>query len=275
MINNNVNNYYFLRPFGQEEIDKLTTKEKLEIFSADENPIVKIIVKTNLNPKTTEYHNVGYTDLKSGHGYIFDGDAWIKKEILPIMNELFDSKRNDIKKIIDEFGVVLPEEQKKKFENKLMEIQDCIEPKLEIHVKKKKKLFTFMKTRLYNNRHLVKESIKNSGKPIMGEKIYNEHENTLGLDPDELDRLLKIHKEKLELKKTIAKYMLDQIEQISNTKYDTLIKLINQTKDVDAINIIVRSLNKAMCFGDDISEKIIENQIKMEADIKEILSFPR
>ena len=45
-------NYYFISPFNHEEIDKLTPEEKLAIFASNENPIVMIIIKTNLNPIT-------------------------------------------------------------------------------------------------------------------------------------------------------------------------------------------------------------------------------
>lgn len=56
MIINNNNNYYILFPFSQE-IDKLTTEDKICIFSSDENPIIMIVIKTNLNPNNPEYHN--------------------------------------------------------------------------------------------------------------------------------------------------------------------------------------------------------------------------
>jgi len=125
------NNYFVLCPFSKEEIDKLSTNDKICIFSSNENPIIMIVVKTNLNPETIEYHNVGYKDLNSGYGYIFNGKTWITKDIKSIINEIFNSKQNDLIKIHDEIKNFLSKEQNKLIENKLIEIRDCVEPRLE------------------------------------------------------------------------------------------------------------------------------------------------
>lgn len=73
--NNTIINNYYMTPFGNEQIDKLTTQDKLAILLSNEDPIIQIIVKTNLNSTMTEYHNIGYADLKSGYGYIFNGES--------------------------------------------------------------------------------------------------------------------------------------------------------------------------------------------------------
>ena len=144
-INGNIinNNYYVLCPFSQEEINKLSTDDKICIFSSNENPIIMIVIKTNLNPETKEYHNVGYTDLNNGYGYIYNGKIWIKKEIHSIINEILNSKQRDLLKIHDEIKDFLPEEENKLIENKLTEIRDCVEPKLETHVNRKKDWYKF------------------------------------------------------------------------------------------------------------------------------------
>lgn len=97
--NNNNNNYYYISPFGKEEINKLTIIEKMSILLSQENPIIEIILITNLNPDKPEYHNIGYTDLKSGYGIIFNGKTWERKEINIIINELLAAKKNDLFKI--------------------------------------------------------------------------------------------------------------------------------------------------------------------------------
>ncbi len=95
-INNNKNinnNYYYISPFAQEEINKLTIIEKMSTLLSQENPIIEIILVTNLNPNKPEYHNIGYTDLKSGYGIIFNGKTWERKEINAIINELLARKK--------------------------------------------------------------------------------------------------------------------------------------------------------------------------------------
>ncbi|XWV25372.1 mg15 protein [Tupanvirus deep ocean] len=273
-INNN-NNYFVLCPFSQEEIDKLSTDDKLCIFDSGENPIIMIVIKTNINPETKEYHNVGYTDDKSGHGYIFNGKTWIKKDIQSIVNEMLNSKQRDLLKIHEEIKDFLPEKERKLIENKLIEIRDSVEPKLETHLRSKKRLVTNLKNQLYSNRHLVQESIKRSGKPIVGIEPNNKRRNIIGnMSIEEFDKLLKQKKmndTKLNLKRELAKDLLSQIDEIKHKDYDLLVNIIDKTSDLNEINIIMRLINKAYCFGDTINSGTIEKQIKKEAEIDKIV----
>ncbi len=50
IINKN-KNYYFISPFGQEETKNLSSLEKISALLSEENPIIEIILITNLNPK--------------------------------------------------------------------------------------------------------------------------------------------------------------------------------------------------------------------------------
>ena len=154
----------------KEGFSSLTTQEKIYIFLLNENPIVKIITTTNLNKDKPEYHNVGYTDNKSAYGYIYDGERWIKKEIQPIMNDLLDSKEQDLAKIHDQIRGYLSEDLNNSIKNKLNEIQCTIQPKLESHVKSKKDLVRNIKTKFYNDRSLVLESMKRSEQKINNAK---------------------------------------------------------------------------------------------------------
>jgi len=273
---NNINNIHFnLYPFGQDGIDKLSIDDMVCIFSSDENPMIMIIFKTNLNPKIIEYHNVGYTDLSKGYGYIFNGKSWIKKEIIAIINEMLDSKQKDLIKIHEEIKDFLPEEANKLIENKLTEIRDCVEPRLETHIRSKRRLATNLKTRLCNNRHLLRESIKRSGKPKIGFETNNKRRNILGnMTIDELDRLVKLKKintQKLNLKKELAKDLLEQINELNESNYLSLIKLIDETTDIKTINIITRLVNKSYCFGNEINNKIVEKQVMKEIEINNLL----
>lgn len=195
--NNTTNNYYFISPFNNEEINKLSTRDKLAIFSCDENPIIMIIIKTNLNPLLPQYHNIGYTDLNSGYGYIFNGNTWEKKDIKTIMNELLASKRKDLLKIHKEISEFLSKEDNKSINDVLYDIENIVMPKLYYHAKNKKRLVTNLKTQFYNNRNLITESIKKSGKPIVASGIQNKTRNILkeGLTIEDVEKILmKKHK---------------------------------------------------------------------------------
>lgn len=190
---NTINNLYFISSLNDEEIDKLTTQDKLAIFSSKDNPIIMIILKTNLNPLIPEYHNVGYTDLNSGYGYIFNGKTWEKKNIQSIMDDLLNSKRKDLFKIYEEIKEFLSEEENKSIEDRLDDVCNDIEPRLEHQVKSKRRLIINLKTNFYNNRHMIINSIKKSGKPIISTKMNDNKRNILkkGLTIDKLDKLLK------------------------------------------------------------------------------------
>lgn len=136
--NININNNYFISPFGNEEISKLTTQDKIAILISNDNPIITIILKTNLNPLLPEYHNVGYIDLKSGYGFIYNGETWEKKEIRTTMNTLLNFKGRDLKKIHDEVSKYLTSEHNKNIINILYDINNILEPKHEYQIKSKK-----------------------------------------------------------------------------------------------------------------------------------------
>ena len=148
-----------------------------------------------------------------------------------------------------------------------------MEPKLDMDVQSKKKLVTHLKTQLYNNRHLVMESIKNSGKPMGGTNTNTNNitRNIIGdLTIDELDRLLKLEEKKINLKRDIAKYLVERIKKINKYDYDSLIKLINETTDLNVLSVIIRLLNKAYYFGGEVNDEMVEKQIKKEAAIDKV-----
>ena len=228
-----------------------------------------IVIKTNLNPLFPEYHNVGYTDLNSGYGYVYNGETWEKKCIKTIMDDLLNSKRNDLIKIYEEIKDYLSEENNKNIGDRLDGIDNDIEPIHEHHAKSKKRLVINLKTRFYNNRHLILDSIKNSKKPIKEVNAKNTTKNILkdGLTIEELDVLLTTKK----IKKELAMHLLNQSNN-NKTQHKLLSEIIGKTTDVNILNIIIRALTKTICFGDDINSELIKNNIDKEAEINELLS---
>ncbi len=262
--NKNINNYYYISPFAQEEINKLSIIEKMSTLLSQENPIIEIILITNLNPNKPEYHNIGYTDLKSGYGIIFNGKTWERKEINAIINELLAKKKNDLFKIKLEINQYLSDEHKKIIEEKLQNVKDNVEPRLEHHVKSKGKLLTNIKTHFYNGKNMIQEAIKNSGAPIEGIKTEN---NNLWMNEynfEEIEKQINL----INSKKELAKYILKNTHHLD---HKTIMILIDSTENIDEINMINRLLTKSMINKNDINEEIIKEEILKDKQINDML----
>ncbi len=263
-INNNNNNYYFITPFGQEGIANLTSLEKMSTLLSKENPIVEIILITNLNPNKPEYHNIGYTDLKSGYGIMFNGKTWEKKEINAMMNELLMIKKDDLFKIRLEISPYLSDEHKKIIEEKLQNVENNVEPKIEHYIQSKKKLIKNLKTHFTNNHTMIKEAVKKSGAPIKG--INNDASNSWmnEYDFEDIDKKIKI----INAKKQSATNMLEYIDHID---HKTLIKIINTAQNLEEINVIDRLIMRSIIDKNDINENMIRQQIKKDMEINKII----
>ena len=270
--NNNTtinNNNYYISPFGNEEISKLSTQDKIAILTSNDNPIITIILKTNLNPLIPEYHNVGYIDLKSGYGFIYNGETWEKKEIRTTMNNLLNLKGRDLKKIHGEVSKYLTSEHNKNILNILYDIDNILEPKHEYQIKSKKKLVTNLKTHFYNKRNLINEAIEKSGAPIM--ELENKYDinmqNVLkdGMTIEELDKILADNRRKakeLAPKKEIAKYI---INLINNGQYKKIIEIIENIVDEQSMNVVMRLLCESYYCGNNIDINDIQQKIKNDA----------
>jgi phosphopantetheine adenylyltransferase len=85
-----------------------------------------------------------------------------------------------------------------------------------------------------------------------------------------MERAIKIIEQKKELakkihiNKEIAMDLLQGLDNINKDEIQSIEKLIDQTKDMETLNIIIRSLNKAYCFHNELNSKILENKIKDE-----------
>jgi superfamily II DNA or RNA helicase len=275
-----INNYFTPHSFGKKEIDNLSLDDKLQIFTSKEHPIIMIVLKTNLNRDTLEYHNVGYFDLNSDHGCIFNGRDWIKKDIKPTINKMMESKNCDLSKIGEQLKDFLPESGGKFIDCKLIEIKKIVEPLFEMDVKAKNELIKNIKTLLFNNQHLVYSAIKRSGKNIVNHNIIlntdietnNEDMKKIlaGITIEELHARAK-QKTQINIKKELAKNLLLQINDLENKECKSLINLIDQTNDLKMINIIIRLLSKTYCFNNEISNEIIKKQIEKEAEMEKMI----
>lgn len=279
-INNNCNNNttihnYYISAFGNEEINKLTTRDKLAILSSDDNPMITIIVKTNLNSTIPEYHNIGYADLKSGYGYIYNGETWEKKEIRLIMNDLINFKGRDIKKIHKEVSKYMTTEDNNNINDVIQDINNTIEPKNEHHVKIKKNMIANLKAHFYNKRNLIIDAIEKSGKPIIGLETKIKEKNILknGMTVEELDRILIENRRKAEKimpQKELAKYILSKYLKkihISKNKYAKIIEIIDDIIEEQDIKNIIRLLCTMCCNKTKINTEITDENLLKEQEI--------
>ncbi len=263
-INSNNNNYYFISPFGKEEITKLSIAEKMSTLLSKDNPIVEIILVTNLNPDKPEYHNIGYTDLKSGYGVIFNGKTWEKKEINGMINELLMTKKNDLYKIRIEISSFLSEEHKKIIEDKLQNVDDNVEPKLEHQVRSKKKLITNLKTHFVNGRSLVQDAIKNTGAPI-DEIKYKKQDSWMDeYDFPYMEKQIKL----INAKKDLAKDILKHIDHLD---HKAILTIIDIAQTSDEISVINRLLIRSLVEKNDINTEIIKQQLKKDEEMNDLL----
>lgn len=276
IINKYVENHITLSPFGCFEINDLSIDDKLLIFSSDENPIIMIIIKTNLNPELPKYLNVGYEDLKSGYGYIYNGKTWKSERIDTILRDLLNLKENDLIKIHNELKDYLTEEDNKNIRIKLEDIHDNVKPRLDHHIKSKKNMVISLKNLFYNNRNLLIESMKNSGKPVIGPPKFHQVKNMLkeGITIQDIEKELDQKYRKSRILKEIAIYILDMIKHdIDGKQLLLIINKIEQTDNIDNLNSIVNSLSNSLLFGsmDAINSGIINKKIFLDTEIKKYM----
>lgn len=278
-----VNNYYFIAPFGESEIDKLTTQDKIKIFMSKDNPIITIIIMTNLNPLLYQYHNVGYTDMKSGHGYIFNGKTWEKKNIQSILDQLLSSKRDDLLEIYKDIKHSITAECDKSIRKKLENVQENVEPHLDYQFKSKKILTANLKTKFSNGSTIVTDAIKKSGKPFdnVEADIDDEIQHVLkdGLTFADVDKAVNDKRMALEVelrpKKEQALYLLDEIfsklTEWDEWRYQSITRTIKDLTRAHEIDTTIKLLCKSYAMDEYICTKTIIEKIRAEREIDEYM----
>ncbi|AYV85726.1 MAG: mg15 protein [Satyrvirus sp.] len=270
-INNITINCNNLKPFGEEEIDGLTTKDIKEIFNSNENPIIMLIIKTNLNPSKPEYHNVGITDTKSALNYIYDGETWVKEQNKIIMDKLLHAKEKDLNTIHNIVSDTLSQEDNENIQKKIEKIGNVIRKITGIDIKNNKLLIANIIKYIYNHKELFLQSKrKNPGKKISKPKIKTENKGFDLLTDEHLkERFENLYEQrrKIVLKKEIAKDLLSQLlveNKIDITRQKLITDRINETTDKDIINTINSCLIKSLYFGKKINNKIIDDNIEKD-----------
>lgn len=281
-INNNFtinnNNQFFLLPFGTYCLDKdLSIEDRVKIFSSKSGAIETIILKTHLNPELPQYHNCGITDMHVSYGIIYDGNNWVCKPISDIMYNLITNGQKESIELYEQIKNFIQDDVRKVIKDDLHDDKFMLYPHYDHDNKKSQKnLVKYLKPKFYNQRELVKNSIKNSGKKVIGtEKNDFDTCNILkeGItyqDIEEHIRKYKQNKEKIMLKKELALHILDQLDNIIDFKYDELCDKIDKIYDVKIMNIITQLLIQSLCGQIDINKLIIDNKIKEIMKINKI-----
>ncbi len=168
----NINNYnptFNLIVFGKDGTESLSVDDLAEIIKSNKNLYEELIKKINFNPNKPQHHNVYYSDMKAAYGKVYENKKWVDKKINEIINTLLDSKTEDLHKLLEKFDGIL---SKKIRQNIIKTIKDADYSNPDC----RKKLISYIKPILYNNKDMV----------IKTKKILEELESDKNDDDDKL-----------------------------------------------------------------------------------------
>ena len=291
--NNNNNTNIFVNnniqlpiPVHFSHLDELTTDDEISIFSSKENPMIMYFIYTHLNPDKPKFHNIGYIDKHSGTGYICNGKKFVQQSISHILRTVFENRLKDLEQLHNELQGYFSKKVNDCIREKLQNMNELLwgnpkNPKQsEKNLQNLKKMNANLKNLLYVHRDLFQKAYERMNKlngdddkddiPETDPTTYN------GLfENDNIKKSLykdrETHRHKNNLKRDIAKNLLQKFDNINKNEFNLLNTMINQTTDVNVLNIINRILCKSYCIGSEINCKIIQEQIQTETQIDKLL----
>lgn len=143
---------FTINPFGEENLSKITDNDYLSIIKRGLFSVPSLIEKVHFDKNTPENHNVYISNLINDYVLVYDGENWKLKNRCDILDKMYDDsadflevKFNKLIKNLDEGSII-------KFRRflKARATDDAVEKKI------KKEL----KRLLYENREIVKKSVK-------------------------------------------------------------------------------------------------------------------
>ncbi|AUV59019.1 hypothetical protein [Acanthamoeba polyphaga mimivirus] len=146
--NNNNKTYNIILNFASSTTNDLSSHDILSFLKSNTGIIEKFIEITNFNPNKPQHHNVYYPDMKSGYGVIYKDKKWTKKRIHEIISKLLDSKVEDLNIIVNELSDYLNKKSIKK-------IKDAIKDADFSKPDSRKKLISYIKPILYENKDII------------------------------------------------------------------------------------------------------------------------
>lgn len=154
-ISNNNNNTYHINLvlFAKDGVKNLTYKDLCEILNSNKNLFESMILNINLNPNKPEHHNIYYGDTKSAYGEVYEDNKWIRKKIDEVLNTLLDAKIDDLNEILEDMNAFLSEATKQM-------INEAIDNVDYRKIGRRKKLISYLKPVIYNNRDMILKTRK-------------------------------------------------------------------------------------------------------------------
>lgn len=267
---NIVINNYNLIPFTKDDINALTTKEKLALFSSNKNPMEQITLDINLNPDRPQNHNVGCTDLHSGFGIYFNGERWLEERINVIIEQLMTSKEKDLSIVRNHIRDLLNDSAQKEIDTIMDDLQKTLCPVDKFREKAKKILASHLKKHLYNYRQYAIDAKKNYTVKKSTDNDDEAYKKMLreGVTIEYADKYIqKIIKDepKVNFKKDMAKYLLRSLYKKDKTitNYSLIVDRIENARRLEEINAICKMVLIKNLNLDEINKKI-DNNIEIE-----------
>ena len=134
--------------FTKDGIQSLTPQELSNMFKSNNNLFESMIHFINFNPNKPQHHNVYYPDMKSSYGVVYENKKWVMRKINEILDMLLDAKIEDLNEILNEMGDFLSKKTRQKIRETIEGI-DYSKPGY------RKKLITYLKPILYNNKDII------------------------------------------------------------------------------------------------------------------------
>lgn len=132
--------------------DKYTlSKDLAKILSSNENLVISMVKKTNVNKHKPEHHNIYYPDEKKSTGKIYTNNRWKTKSIDEILNMMVETKTEDLNEFLNEMCDILNNETKEKIKQAIKDFYDT---------KSRKKLKSYLKIILFDNKDMIKKTKK-------------------------------------------------------------------------------------------------------------------
>jgi uncharacterized C2H2 Zn-finger protein len=90
-IVNHINNIN-INAYGKEDISHITDNEYKNIFTKFNSMIPMLIELIHFNKDKPENNNMYISNMRSKHAYMFDGDKWILKNKIELIDYIYDKK---------------------------------------------------------------------------------------------------------------------------------------------------------------------------------------
>jgi DNA-directed RNA polymerase subunit RPC12/RpoP len=145
--------------FAEDGTSNISKDELLKLLGAKNNYVENLISVVNLNPNKPQHHNIYYGDTKSSYGEVYEDNKWVRKKIDEILEILIEAKISDLNEILNDMSDFLNENTREKIK-KAAENVDYKKPGA------RKKLKTYLKPILYNNKDIIIKTRKLTKKQI-------------------------------------------------------------------------------------------------------------